>query len=258
MRGQENEAHAGAAYPAWAFSFSWPALKTKCLMPETKAQARTRISERLGLRAVNAYLTELERLEQEKGPVAAWGAIQQNETWFPKDQPMLTGSTGGQPRTVTIPESWGPLPDRASWEDEVDWVHQNRIYVIEQRAGKDPRIHLERAKTPAPSSGAVALMLTAANADIKFTDWLQKAKIGGPEEGAEAIKGERMQIDDIKRSSAGCASRRPSKRRSREHGHRLHRLRSEGPDGEHHLAGPVARSRSPGTARAPGIPRSRL
>ena len=36
---------------------------------------------------------------------------------------------------TTLPAAWGDLPESAPFEVEVEWVHQNRVLVVEERTG---------------------------------------------------------------------------------------------------------------------------
>ena len=98
-----------------------------------------------------------------------------------------------------IPSSWYPLVAHAALEAEIEWVHSQRIFVIGDRKGSGPtKVHFERATEKPPSSGAVALMLTAASADLKFTEMLMKVKVGAvDEEEARNQKGERASLYEI-------------------------------------------------------------
>jgi hypothetical protein len=90
------------------------------------------------------------------------------------------------------------LPAGAPRDVEIEWVHQERILVIEKRRGKESRLHLERATRPAPSKGAVALMQTAASADLEFTEMLFRAK-PSDDDDAEMVKRERKSLAEVER-----------------------------------------------------------
>ena len=99
---------------------------------------------------------------------------------------------------TTLPVAWGELSDSAPFEVEVEWVHQNRVLVVEERAGGASRLHWDRARKPAPSYGAVNLMEFAATNRKGFMDILQRVKPGenGDEEN---IRREKVKIREIQR-----------------------------------------------------------
>ena len=97
-----------------------------------------------------------------------------------------------------LPEAWGALPDSAPLDAEVEWVHQNRVLVVEDRPGKRPEFHWDRARTAAPSYGAVNLMEFAATNRKGFMDILQRVKpgMGGDEED---VRREKTKVEEIRR-----------------------------------------------------------
>jgi len=97
-----------------------------------------------------------------------------------------------------LPESWGTLADSAPLDAEVEWVHQNRVLVVEDRQGKHPLFHWERARNPAPSYGAVNLMEFGATNRKGFMDILQRVKpgMGGDE---EHVRREKTKVEEIRR-----------------------------------------------------------
>ncbi len=115
----------------------------------------------------------------------------------------------------SLPESWGTLPDSASFDAEVEWVHQNRVLVVEDRKGKQSVFHWDRAKRPPPSYGAVNLMEFAATNRKGFMDILYRVKpgMGGDE---EVVRQEKIAVEEIRRLleelRAAGESERPSER----------------------------------------------
>jgi len=144
---------------------------------------------------------------------AAWEAM---EKAFPPEEPeepppadapesvhveeatrCVSDCSAGSP---TIPETWGEIPESAPFDVEVDWVHQNRVLVVEERPGGPSRLHWDRARSPAPSYGAVNLMEFAATNRKGFMDLLMRVKPGaGEAEDSQIVKQERMSIGEIKR-----------------------------------------------------------
>jgi hypothetical protein len=95
-----------------------------------------------------------------------------------------------------LPDAWGELPDSASFETEVEWVHQNRVLVVEERPGGRAIIHWDRARRPAPSYGAVNLMEFAATNRKGFMDILQRVKPGNSGED-ELLRRDKVPRDEI-------------------------------------------------------------
>ena len=99
---------------------------------------------------------------------------------------------------TVLPVAWGELPDSAGFAAEVEWVHQNRVLVVEDRPAGKSILHWDRARKPAPSYGAVNLMEYAATNLKGFMDILQKVvKLNGDSDSANVRK-EKMKTDDIK------------------------------------------------------------
>ena len=98
---------------------------------------------------------------------------------------------------TTLPVAWGELPDSAPLDVEVEWVHQNRVLVVEERASGKSLLHWERARKPAPGYGAVNLMEFAATNRKGFMDILQRVKPGenGDEEN---VRREKKSIAEIR------------------------------------------------------------
>lgn len=100
---------------------------------------------------------------------------------------------------VYIPPSWGELPEKAKFDDEVEWVYQNYALACEQRPSGNT-MRLSRCRTPAPSMGAVGLLEWAIdNRTSFFKDVLPRVKRGMEEEEADAIRAERKSIEEIER-----------------------------------------------------------
>jgi hypothetical protein len=92
------------------------------------------------------------------------------------------------------------LPATAKWEDEVEWVHQNRVLVVGRTAAGLVRLDWNLAMSPAPSMGAVGLMQDAAMNPQWFSrDILPKAKGRGSEEEVKELREERLRAEEIER-----------------------------------------------------------
>ncbi len=138
-----------------------------------------------------------EELEQKYPPTAT---IEESMESPPADDP---GDTTEEVASVPsgscpFPASWGDIPDTAPFEVEVEWVHQNRVLVVEERPGGSHKLRWERARKPAPSYGAINLMEYAATNRKGFMDILQRVKPSAGEEDEENIKREKKSIAEIR------------------------------------------------------------
>jgi hypothetical protein len=101
--------------------------------------------------------------------------------------------------TDAPPIPWSDLPTDADFDEEVRWVHQQYVSIVEET----PRgrvIHWGRATKRPPSTGACSLARWAADNRTGFyKDLLPKAmaKSGGQEEDPR-VKEEEMQIEEIR------------------------------------------------------------
>jgi len=96
------------------------------------------------------------------------------------------------------PPDWGELPATARYEDEVEWVYQNYLLVtvVDKRG---TRILLDRAKSAAPSHGAIGMLEWAIdNRTAFFKDVVPRAKRGA--DGGEEAKArlERSSVEEIR------------------------------------------------------------
>jgi hypothetical protein len=135
---------------------------------------------------------------------AAWTATAER---FPPPSPEETlaesvAGTGKVSPTNVTPIPWHDLPTEPSFNDEVRWVHQQYIVIIEE----SPRgriIHWDRATTKPPSTGACALASWAAeNRTAFYKDLLPKtmAKAGAYQEDDERIQLEKVRsIEELER-----------------------------------------------------------
>ena len=109
------------------------------------------------------------------------------------------GGPGSGVVPLQVPKEWGELPLTAPLETEIAWVHQNRFRCIAWTREGQPRVHLEEARSPAPSEGALGFMQDAAIDPKGFSNLLAKVlKIEGDEESA-LNAGERKSIAEIDR-----------------------------------------------------------
>jgi len=143
-------------------------------------------------------------VKRDEAAEAAWAAMA--EAYPPL--PVAEGpadATASTPEAVTTnapPIPWSDLPTDANFDEEVRWVHQQYILIIEET----PRgrvIHWERATQKPPSTGACSLARWAAdNRTAFYKDLLPKA-MAKPREGEgddpELVRQERKSIAEIKR-----------------------------------------------------------
>ena len=100
---------------------------------------------------------------------------------------------------LRVPADWGELPLSSKWEDEIEWVHQNRARCVSWTQTGKPKVDLFMARNPAPSEGALGLMQQAADDPKAFGAMLEKCKRAEVEqEDADQIKAERRSIKDIR------------------------------------------------------------
>jgi hypothetical protein len=141
-------------------------------------------------------------MKRDEASEAAWEAMEQA---FP---PMMTevgtGETGEEEATdkrvqglSELPASWPELPDNASLQAELSWVQSNRLRIVEESSSGITRVHLGRARTPAPSWAALGWLETSIRAYSKYIDVVAKA-LRDEENEQEMVKRERLAIDEIR------------------------------------------------------------
>ncbi|MEZ6054475.1 MAG: hypothetical protein R3C02_24320 [Planctomycetaceae bacterium] len=92
-----------------------------------------------------------------------------------------------------IPSSWPDLPDNASLQSELNWGQANRLRVVEERSPGVTRVHLDRARSPAPSWAALSWLETSIRSYAKYVDVVARSL----KDEQEVVSRERMQIDEI-------------------------------------------------------------
>ncbi|MEI8213729.1 MAG: hypothetical protein WCI02_16395 [Planctomycetota bacterium] len=141
-------------------------------------------------------------LKRDEASKAAWEAMEQA---FP---PMMTeigtGETGEEEATdkrvqglSEIPADWPQLPGNASLQTEIGWCQANRLRVVEERASGVVVVHLDRARTPAPSWAALGWLETSIRVYSKYIDVVAKA-LKDEQNEQEIVKRERLAIDEIR------------------------------------------------------------
>jgi len=130
---------------------------------------------------------------------AAWEAMSEAFPPLPvAEAPADPGAPESAP-THAPPVPWADLPTDADFADEVRWVHQQYIRIVEET----PRgrvIHWERASVKPPSTGACSLARWAAENRTAFYKDMLPRVMAKLEDGAEEetnIRRERMALDEI-------------------------------------------------------------
>lgn len=142
-------------------------------------------------------------LKRDKASEAAWEAMEQA---FP---PLANAEAAADMRAETaveasliqglgdIPADWPTLPGNASLQAEIGWCQANRVIVLEERAGGVVSVHLDRARTPAPSWATLGWLETSIRAYSKYIDVVSKT-LKDEENEQEMVKRERIAIDEVR------------------------------------------------------------
>ena len=96
-----------------------------------------------------------------------------------------------------IPASWGQLPPNSTLQAEIAWCQANRLRVVEEKSKGVTVVHLDRARTPAPSWSALGWLETSIRAYAKFVDVAAKVTSTQQDE-QDMVRRERMAIDEIR------------------------------------------------------------
>ncbi len=133
---------------------------------------------------------------------AAWAAMAEAYPPLPVAEGRAEPAAG-TPEAMTTdapPIPWWDLPTEGDFDEEVRWVHQQYILIIDE----SPRgcvIHWERATKKPPSTGACSLARWAAdNRTAFYKDLLPKtmAKANVNQEEEAAIREERLKIEEVR------------------------------------------------------------
>jgi hypothetical protein len=134
---------------------------------------------------------------------AAWEAMEQ--AYPPMPMAVATVDPGlieaaGDTRVQglsDVPSDWPQMPDNASLQAEIGWCQANRLRVLEEKASGVVVVHLDRARTPAPSWAALGWLETSIRAYSKYIDVVAKA-LKDEENEQEMVKREKMAIDEVR------------------------------------------------------------
>ncbi len=130
---------------------------------------------------------------------AAWEAMAEAYPPLPVAEATAepVADDGGRVRGLgDIPASWGTLPANASLQSELNWVQANRLVVVEERPSGATRVHLDRARSPAPSMAALGWLETSIRAYAKYVDVVARSLKDEVDEQQD-IRRERMALAEI-------------------------------------------------------------
>jgi len=143
-----------------------------------------------GMRRDEASEAAWEAMEQAYPPIAAVAPTADMQAEVVTDTRIQGPSE--------IPSDWPPLADNASLQAEIGWCQANRLRVVEERANGVIVVHLDRARTPAPSWAALGWLETSIKTYSKFVDVAAKATSTQDDEQAE-VRREQQSIEEVRR-----------------------------------------------------------
>jgi hypothetical protein len=107
-------------------------------------------------------------------------------------------SGGGPLRGLgDIPDGWPELPDNASLAAEIGWVQAQRLRIVEGQPSGATVVHLDRARSPAPSWAALGWLETSIRSYAKFVDVVAKSLATAQDEAA-SVRHERLRIEEMR------------------------------------------------------------
>ena len=127
---------------------------------------------------------------------AAWDATAEAYPPLPVVDPATAADSGRVQGLGDIPPAWPELPANASLQAELAWVQSNRLLVVEERPSGATRVHLDRARSPAPSWSALSWLETSIRTYSKYVDVVARS-LKDERDEQEMVRRERMQIDEI-------------------------------------------------------------
>jgi len=108
----------------------------------------------------------------------------------------IQGDSGQVKGLQDVPRDWGELAENASLQAELAWVQSNRLVVVEER-GNISRVHLDRARSPAPSWAALGWLETSIRSYAKYVDVVARS-LSNTQDHEEDVRRERMAIAEIR------------------------------------------------------------
>ena len=126
---------------------------------------------------------------------AAWKALA--EKYPPEAQTEAAAVNVRVAGLGDLPDDWPDLPANASLQAELNWVQANRLLIVEEASLGATRVHLDRARCPAPSLAALGWLESSVKTYSKYVDIVAKALKDQVDEQA-AVKRERMAINEVR------------------------------------------------------------
>ena len=111
----------------------------------------------------------------------------------------LSAPSGGGPLQGLgdIPDDWPELPDNASLPAEIGWVQAQRLRIVEDQPSGATVVHLDRARSPAPSWAALGWLETSIRSYAKFVDVVAKS-LSTQQDEATTVRRERLRIEEMR------------------------------------------------------------
>ena len=143
----------------------------------------------------------------DKAEAQKWAYAQIDRVYppLPPPEPAADDSTSSTPQDAAsgrvqglgdLPADWPELPANASLQAEIGWVQSNRLATVEERPSGATRVHLDRAREPAPSRAALGWLETSIRSYAKYVDVVARSLAVVQDEQDQA-KRERLAIKEI-------------------------------------------------------------
>jgi hypothetical protein len=145
-------------------------------------------------------MKEAHRQGMSKADAQAWTYTELDRLHPPAAGPgdNVTAITGGSLQGIgDIPDGWPELPDNASLAAEIGWVQAQRLRIVEERSSGATVVHLDRARSPAPSWAALGWLETSVRSYAKFVDVVAKS-LATQQDEKELVQRERLAIDEMR------------------------------------------------------------
>jgi hypothetical protein len=102
-------------------------------------------------------MKECRKQGMDKAAAQSWTYAELDRLHPPAAATLSEPSGGGPLRGLgDIPDGWPELPDNASLPSEIGWVQAQRLRIVEDQASGATVVHLDRARSPAPSWARLA------------------------------------------------------------------------------------------------------
>ena len=153
----------------------------------------------------NRLIKECRQQGMSKPEAQAWTYSELNRLYPPlvaqwtddSDNDLGSADSGNVTGLSDIPASWGQLPANATLQAEIAWCQANRLRVVEEKSNGATVVHLDLARTPAPSWSALSWLETSIRAYAKYVDVAAKVTATQQDE-QDMVRRERMAIDEIR------------------------------------------------------------